>query len=320
MSASAAMNTQTYRASVANEIQQRITTHQRLLATTGFLGSTDPARPLNLLAAGDSWFDYPLTDDVPLIPSDIVFQLGRLITPRPFILNLAHHGDATTELLGVTKRKLLLDALQTHGNGTFDAILFSGGGDDLVGDQFRFWLRDAEAVGGDPAKALNQDALADILGVVKTAYADLVATRNRAGNGIPIFVHAYDFAYPTDKGVCGLGPWLFPSLLSRGWMHETGAADLEVGAGIVRLILEEFNTLLVGLASDKANNMVYVSTQGTLLGATEWANELHPNPDGFRKIAQNFVAPIARRFPGRAALRAVVASVPPMVANGPAGG
>jgi hypothetical protein len=49
--------------------------------------------------------------------------------------------------------------------------------------------------------------------------------------------------------------------------------------------------------------------QGTLsLG--EWANELHPKPEGFRKIAQKFLGPLAEKFPGRAAMQPVVAAAP----------
>jgi hypothetical protein len=286
-----------HRAAVEAELQQRIVAHQRLLVSQGFLTNRDPRRPLNLLADGDSWFDYPLSGDFP-IASDVIVQLGTLVSPRPFILNLAHHGDATTQMLGVTKRNRLLAALQDPKNGAFDGILFSGGGNDLVGDQFRLWLSDAETVGRDPAKALNQQALDDIMGVVETAYLDLVATRNLAGAHMPIFVHAYDFARPTDVGVCGLGPWLFPSLMSRGWMQNTGPADLAVGEQIVRLILEEFQKLVGKLASVHYNNVVSINTQGTL-SPGDWANELHPKPEGFRKIAEKFVSPLADKFPGR---------------------
>jgi hypothetical protein len=297
-----------HRAAVEAELQQRIAAHQRLLASQGLLVNRDAARPLNLLADGDSWFDYPLSGSIP-IHSDTIVQLGTLVSPRPLILNLAHHGDATTELLGVTKRNRLLAVLQDPKNGAFDGILFSGGGNDLVGDQFRLWLNDAEAVARDPARALNQQALDAIMGVVETAYLDLVATRNLVGNQIPIFVHAYDFARPTDVGVCGLGPWLFPSLMSRGWMQNTGPADLAVGEQIVRQILEEFHQLVERLASIPGNNVVSVNTQGTL-SPGDWANELHPNPGGFRKIAQTFVRPLGEKFPGRAAMQAAVALAP----------
>jgi hypothetical protein len=307
-----------HRAAIEAELQQRILAHQRLLASQGFLANRDPARPLNLLADGDSWFDYPLSGGLP-IPSDIIVQLGTLVSPRPFILNLAHHGDATTELLGVTKRNRLIAALQDPKNGSFDGILFSGGGNDLVGDQFRLWLNDADAVGRDPAKALNQQALDDIMGVVETAYLDLVATRNLVGGHIPIFVHTYDFARPTDVGVCGLGPWLFPSLMSRGWMHNTGPTDLTVGTQIVHLILEKFHSLVEKLASVHDNNVVSVNTQGTL-NPGDWANELHPKPGGFRKIAQKFVGPLAEKFPGRAAIQPAIAVAPQATVAPAAGG
>jgi hypothetical protein len=297
-----------HRTAIEAEIQERIAAHQRLLASQGFLARRDPARPLNLLADGDSWFDYPLSGDLP-IASDVIVQLGTLVSPRPFILNLAHHGDATTQMLGVTKRNRLIAALQDPKNGAFDGILFSGGGNDLVGDQFRLWLNDAEAVGRDPAKAPNQEALADIIGVVETAYLDLVATRNLVGGHIPIFVHTYDFARPTDVGVCGLGPWLFPSLMSRGWMQNTSLADLAVGEEIVRLILEEFHQLVETLANAEANNVAAINTQGTL-SPDDWANELHPTPEGFRKIAQKFVGPLAEKFPGRAAVPAAATAAP----------
>jgi hypothetical protein len=41
-----------------------------------------------------------------------------------------------------------------------------------------------------------------------------------------------------------------------------------------------------------------VDTQTTLV-ASDWANELHPFPDGFKKIAQKFVDALREKFPGR---------------------
>jgi hypothetical protein len=263
-----------------------------------------PQRRLNLLADGDSWFDYPLTDGLPIGSSDIIHQLQSLITPAPEILNLAHHGDATTALMGVSKRNELMKQLHDPNNGHFDAILFSGGGNDLVGDQFRLWLQDEASAGGDPTKAVDQQALSDILGVVVTAYRDLLAARDSMGHDIPIFVHAYDLALPTNIGVCGNGPWLFPSLQSRSWMNDTNPWDLAKGAAIVKLILIEFEKQMRSLSTVPGNNVVYIETQGTLV-ASEWANDLHPTPGGFKKIAQQFVGPLTDRFSDRAAIAPV---------------
>jgi hypothetical protein len=207
--------------------------------------------------------------------------------------------------MGVTLHQRLYDNLTNPQNGAVDAVLFSGGGDDLVGEQFRLWLHDAVSVGADITRAINTTAFADILGVVETAFLDLIATCKAAdrvtGRTTLIFVHAYDFALPTNDGVCGRGPWLAPSLEARGWMTGQGAADIASGAQIVKQILQNFLQVLVVLESNPKNNLVVVPTQG-VLADTDWANELHPNPGGFNKIATRFAQSLIAKFPGRAAL------------------
>jgi hypothetical protein len=56
--------------------------------------------------------------------------------------------------------------------------------------------------------------------------------------------------------------------------------------------------MLVRLASDAANLLFLVDTQGTLTPA-DWANELHPFPAGFIKVADRFVTALRAKFPGR---------------------
>jgi len=41
-----------------------------------------------------------------------------------------------------------------------------------------------------------------------------------------------------------------------------------------------------------------VPTQGTL-AKEDWANELHPYPPGFEKLAGRFLSALQHRFPGR---------------------
>ena len=65
-------------------------------------------------------------------------------------------------------------------------------------------------------------------------------------------------------------------------------ATLSFGAGIVKLMMTKFDKLMSQLAADQRNNVIYVRTQGTLTTPHQWANELHPSPDGFTLIAQKF--------------------------------
>lgn len=268
-------------------ISRRIAEHQQEVA-----GSTQKvmggAKPLIGIAMGDSWFDYPL----PAPPTDVRDSLKDIGTPHPIILKLAYAGEATTALLGVTKRHRLISALKDPRNGPIDFIMFSGGGDDLIGDQFRFWLRGSDDAHGDPRGGVNHELLSDILGVVLAAYGDLANIRNSFAPHAMLLVHAYDFAVPDGRGVCGFGPWLQPSLFDRGWMK------LDDGSDIVKQILLEFKTRLVAFCA--AENAIFVPTQGTLKPTQEdWANELHPTPQGFVKIAEKFRDVLRHTFPGR---------------------
>lgn len=278
---------------IRRTLRDRIIAHQRVIGATRALAALKAAgpRPLNILAQGDSWFDYPVSN------ADIIDQLPAMLDPKPEILNLAHHGEMATTLLGVERRNELLDALRDGKNGAFDAIVFSGGGNDLAGDQFRLWLRNADDVGHDPTKAIDTKAYEAILTVVMTGYRDLVATRDLVDKTMPIFVHAYDFAWPTNIDVCGVvGPWIFPSLESRGWMTQPGEPDLSIGAGIVKAMLKIFKARL---EAEFANvHVISVPTQG-VLGLAQWANEMHPTREGFRWVTRQFAKTIAAAFPNR---------------------
>lgn len=279
---------------IQNELDRRVAEHrarferrQAMMSATHQLG----AAPLNLIAQGDSWFDYPL----PLMsPSDVIANL-KSMPLAPIILSLAHYGEAAEDMLGVTKLHRLLAQLNAGDDGSqYDAILFSGGGNDLAGDQFRLWLADAARVNKDPSQGLQGARVDAVLGIVKAAYQDLILARDKVaqaqGRSIPIFVHSYDYAIPSGVGVCTVGPWLKPGLDDRGW-------DKETGRGIVKQLLTRFADLLDQLQAEHAD-FIHVHTQGTLT-AGQWANELHPTPAGFAAISVKFVAALRARFPHR---------------------
>jgi hypothetical protein len=60
--------------------------------------------------------------------------------------------------------------------------------------------------------------------------------------------------------------------------------------------ITEFKAMLLALANVPANNFTLVDTQ-TVLVPTDWANELHPYPAGFQKLAAKYVDAL-RAHPG----------------------
>jgi len=281
----AAPNVRALQAQVKRDRAARVKAHQKAVRA---LQKAKPAAmaagaPLNLFAEGDSWFDYPGFDVIRGIKADAAVD--------PAILNLAHHGDAARDILGVTQRQRIIDMLTDTANGSFDALLFSGGGDDIAGDQFCLWLADNPG-NGNAISGLDRARFAEVLGIVEAAYLDLVKVRDDHAPRCTIFAHGYDFAVPTGVGVCNLGPWLKPSLDFRGWTNRAQATQ------IVREALLAFDALLRRLEQSQ-RAFVYVRTQGTLDPARDWANELHPSEDGFQKIADVFLVALRARFPGR---------------------
>lgn len=248
------------------------------------------ARPLVLLAHGDSWFDYPLDGNaLSLHSTDVIAQLQTAGAIPPSILNVSHNGDSSSDEMALPKQQRLIAALRDSNNWIGDqpdAILFSGGGNDIAGDKFCILLDYADSA----SDGLNLVRFTKLLEMVEASYLDLFAFRDRYAPGVPIFGHCYDFAIPNGSHPLCAGPWLLPSLAYCGWT----ASD---GIPIVRQALEGLAARLRKLAAVPANNFILVETQGTLAVA-DWANELHPYPAGFRKIAEKFAAALRLQFPG----------------------
>jgi hypothetical protein len=281
-----------------SEIAERVAVHQgrirQLRAARAAMqagGRSAPA-PLVLLAQGDSWFDYPLDGNaLTLSDTDIIAQLRGMGTINPVIVNVAHHGDASTDEMSLPKQQRMIQLLQDTANwldrGKPDAILFSAGGNDVVGDQFCIFLDDASS----STNGLDADRFQEALGMVEACYKDLFEFRDRYAQGVPIFAHCYDFPLPTGQHPACVGPWLKPSLDFAGWNFAQGQA-------ICRQTLEAFKAMLTKLASDASNLFFVVDTQGVLVTA-DWANELHPFPAGFKKLGARFVDALRTQFTDR---------------------
>ncbi len=274
-----ASRTRSHQARVAELKASRLRPSDRLEA-----GAPDT---LVLLAHGDSWFDYPLSgNDLSLHSTDIIAQLQTMGNAPPLILNISHYGDATTEEMSLTRQQRLIQAIDDKANWANDsgpdAILFSGGGNDIAGSQFCIYL--------DYDRGLNTTRFLCVLDMVRASYLDLFAFRDEHAPGVPVIGHCYDFPIPNGVHPLCAGPWLKPSLeFTRN--EATGEA-------ILQHALADFKQMLMTLASDPANNFVLIDTQGTL-ATNQWANELHPVPEGFQQLASRFLDTLRQRFPAR---------------------
>src|SRR6202011_2116912 len=105
--------------------------------------------------------------------TDITAQLQSMGNINPYILNLSQWSLASTAEMSWPKQQLMITALQDPDNWLAsqkpDAILFSGGGNDIAGDQFCIFVDYAVAT----PSGLDRLRFDKALGLVEACYLDL---------------------------------------------------------------------------------------------------------------------------------------------------
>jgi lysophospholipase L1-like esterase len=270
-------------------------TKRRQKARAATLAGVPALRQFTVVAEGDSWFDYKPSYIEGFGAKDLLGHLqssGRINVHR-----VSEAGDTMENMVygtGTTgdgpnlrpeKKRPIDETLKAIRDKNPDAFFFSGGGNDLAGVELASYLNHKDW--GSPA--IRQQTLDHVFGVYfEKALADLIAQVRAAKPGIPIFFHGYDYAVPDGRGVINLfgwtfkGPWLKPALVQKRHLSP------EEGHAVMVQVLDRFNSSLKNVAAAHAG-VHYINLLGTLRSAADykrdWANELHPTSDGFRKLA-----------------------------------
>jgi hypothetical protein len=250
------------------------------------LAAPKVVQPLQIFAEGDSWFDYP----VPFFGGGIIPRLENLLGVP--ILNLAKAGDEVRFMLGVEERKLIIKQFPKGcpAGGPWDAMLFSGGGNDIVDNPMALWVKNFDP--NIPIEAhLNLPRFDTALALVRAGFEDLIELRDSLTPSTTLIFHGYDFAIPDGRGICHLGPWLKPTFELRRFPAEAATAS------VVKDMLLRFATMLAQLAAAH-RQVVFVNAQGTLAPvSSSWHNELHPTKKGFQQFAERFQVELKQLFP-----------------------
>jgi hypothetical protein len=257
---------------------------RKALATVGLV-----AVPLRVVAEGDSWFNFPL----PGHGGGVIDRLQRKLEVP--ILNLAKAGDEVRYMLGVTERRGLVEKLSTAvSQGVpWDVLLFSGGGNDIVGDPMALWVRDWRT--GAPLDELfDRRRFSHALGLVRAGYDEVIALRDKLSPQTHLIFHSYDFPVPDGRKACLFGPWLKPAFDDRGF------PDLSSRYEVVRAMLSMFAGELAGMAAMR--KVTVINLQGTLKpDKASWHDELHPSSSGFDVVTEVFADEIRKLFPSQVA-------------------
>lgn len=252
-----------------------------------------PQAQIVLVAEGDSWFDYPLNDVLRILEDHYGYDVESVSHKGDRVEEMAY-ADGQLEAFTRRIEKLLR-------RGTIPrAILLSGGGNDVAGNEFGFLVNHAAS----SIAGLNASVLEGIVDErVKTAYVTIISrvTRvceERVGQPLPIIVHGYDYPVPDGRGFLG-GWWFLPGPWLEPGFREKGFAQLNDRIRLAKELMDRFNTMLGEVSALPGFEHVhYIDLRGTLSVdqnyQNDWANELHPTAEGFEKVTRKFAERIAQ--------------------------
>jgi hypothetical protein len=254
-----------------------------------------------LLAQGDSWFSVGA-----LPPTRTTRVLAELRLLRStVIVNCAKPGAVLHHMTKTTTEQAFLRLLSGTIAMKWDAILLSGGGNDLIDacsagpdnpPQQRILRTPAER-GPSPASGadyVSEPGWQTFRSHIRLVFNQFVDARDRGINRTtPIVWHNYARVMPTSVGAgLGFGPWLLPSL-ERFQVPKADRLKLSdeliarLGALVRELVAERFARdpqCRIHIADSQSAGLVLADADAT--GSSgDWINEIHPTREGYRKAA-----------------------------------
>ncbi|HEX6334288.1 MAG TPA: caspase family protein, partial [Flavisolibacter sp.] len=231
-----------------------------------------------IVAEGDSWFQHPLV-------FDIIDHLSRSYA----VFCSAAAGDTLRNYFSGKNRngEYYLDAIESEDPAFF---LISGGGNDILGKQFRGYLTDFpdddEPEGTNPRRFLKQ-SLFDEIDSLMEIYRTLFSKLETLKPGLRILVHGYDYPVKLDDAKKG---WLGRYMIEKG-IYRPGDRR-----AVIRLILDDFNQKLAA-ATAGFSNVSYLDVRNIVrytpeTGIDQWYDEIHPTNDGYQMVAMKFMQKI----------------------------
>lgn len=255
---------------------------------------------LNWVVEGDSWFAYPRQWLLFGPNSNLVDQLfaNWVGTGKVNALCMAANGDTAQEMFAGSQLAHLESVLDEHG-ARISAVLLSAGGNDLLDKKIFETLVKANPAPQSIEGYLHLDQLETLLTSVAQAFERVCAAIALRAPNATVYLHSYDIARPADRpatffgGIEFTGPWMFPALVDA-------AVPEDQWTPIVAYLIEQFVQRLHRLQSGADLPVKIIELRGQLTPGSEadWADEIHPSPAGFKKLADVVLGQLRADFPG----------------------
>lgn len=241
-------------------------------------------KALRVLAEGDSWFTHPTAV---WKGKSVIAHLQAYWSVN--VVSLASPGDTLGRYPDPPNRQWALACNPDWLAGeTYDAVMISGGGNDVLGDHLDTLVRDKQQHAGQHGRDLIVRARLEA--VLDEIAGHLQSIRETVDHHLspdrPIFMHGYSYARSSGQqfellgGLLTFGPWIQEKL------DELNIAERDEQQDIVNGLIDAFNDRLHHLEST-VEGFVHVDVRN-LLGPDDWDDEIHPAASARRRLAARF--------------------------------
>lgn len=254
------------------------------------LNDPNTPRDIKIISEGDSWFDYPPQKDI----IDFLIKKGYAIDKKT---NLAQHGDTLENMVYGSEYQIhkknrtvsnpgpisLNETLSSIRKYNPKFILFSAGGNDIVGEELINYINHI----GSEMDLIRTDVFINhVNGPIKKAISHFIKTVSKSGDEIQILMDGYDYAIPNGTlisylGITFSGPWILPSMGKKGITNPITQKE------IIKFLVDTFNNMLSDL-SQEFRNFHFVDLRGMFPNENDWHNEIHLRKSGYEKIANKY--------------------------------
>jgi lysophospholipase L1-like esterase len=255
-------------------------------------------RQFNLLAQGDSWFDYsPGTDLIHCLHEKHGHKIDNIAVAGS-TLNDEAYGPVPRELFGIPNvgptqtndPSRIAELVHRIQQNKPDALLLSAGGNDVAGQEFFTFINNAQS----GLESVNEAVLTGAVNTTfKAAYKFIITNALQAAAEVninmPIFLHGYDYPWPDGRGLLNfigwkIGPWFDDTFNHKNYPNRN-SDDLTIRFNILKKFINEINIMQQSLMQEYPNQVYHVDLRNTLSTVNDWSNELHPGNDGFAQLA-----------------------------------
>jgi hypothetical protein len=236
------------------------------------------------------------------------------------IVNCAHPGDTLAHMVNWRCDPQFVSLIAGPRAWRWRAILLSAGGNDLIDaaavlprdkygmaipPEHRILLSKSEwGTAGNDERYISEEGWALFKSHLAPQFdllMELLSSPDSQNNGIPVFVHLYDYPMPRNAPAATvpirMGPWLYPSMMA----YEIPESDWEV---VTRVLIDRLADIIKE-AADRYPVMHVVDARGTLTvamaGTTgpdgDWENEIHPTNSGYRRLADKYATEVLANSP-----------------------